>query len=351
MPDAGPVVPADNAVQNPPQVGVERVAQLPQEGDSPQNIVSGFLQAMTAYPVNLPVVRQFLTTDEQDAWDPTRRTLTYRRAEQPDGHGTPRSRCASTTPSGSTSAAPGAASAATAGPGCSFTVTEENDEWRIASAPDAFVDPERLVPGPLHPEAGSTTSTRPRASSCPSRSSSRPTSSPAPSSRPCSTVPVRELAEVVRTFVPQGLTPGLSVPVDDERRGHHRPRGRSPPGSRPRRPSCWSTSSPGRCKQVPELTGLPHHHRGRAGHHAGRQQQPVQRGPRLGVRPHGRAGEQPAVRRRQRVAARPATPTGLQPVTGPLGSLRAASSRSASTSTRSGRPRSPTAARRWSSPP
>ena len=40
MPENGPVVPADNAIQNPPEAGVERVAQLPQEGDSPQNIVS-----------------------------------------------------------------------------------------------------------------------------------------------------------------------------------------------------------------------------------------------------------------------------------------------------------------------
>jgi hypothetical protein len=214
MPDAGPVVPADNAVQNPPQVGVERVAQPPQEGDSPQNIVNGFLQAMTAYPVNLGVVRQFLTTDEQDAWDPTRRTITYEGpygqtgteaavtvrlddAEWVDARGTWRG------------------DRGNGRPRLHFTMTRENEEWRIAAAPDAFVVPSDwfqdhytqkllyyfdptasiLVPEPIFVSADQLTASLVKAL----------LDGPGPG-----------LSEVVRTFVPPGLTPGLSVPVDED---------------------------------------------------------------------------------------------------------------------------------------
>jgi hypothetical protein len=212
MPEAGPVVPADNAVQNPPAVGVERVAQLPQEGDSPQAIVSGFLQAMTAYPVNLPVVRQFLTTDEQDAWDPSRRTLTYESPYSPTGAGT-----AVTVRLEDAQWVDGRGTwrgeRGNGRPRLHFTLTEENDEWRIASAPNAFIIPSDwfqdhytqkllyyfdptasiLVPEPVFVSADQLTSSLVKAL----------LDGPGP-----------PLAEVVRTFVPQGLTPGLSVPVD-----------------------------------------------------------------------------------------------------------------------------------------
>jgi hypothetical protein len=212
MPDTGPVVPADNAVQDPPQVGVERVAQPPQEGDSPQNIVNGFLQAMTAYPVDLQVVRQFLTTDEQDAWDPTRRTMMYQgpyspsgtqdavtvrfdHAEWVDARGTWRGERGN-----------GRAR-------LHFTMIRENKEWRITSAPNAFVIPDDwfqdhyaqrllyyfdptasiLVAEPVFVPADQLAASLVTAL----------LDGPGPG-----------LAEVVRTFVPQGLTPGLSVPVD-----------------------------------------------------------------------------------------------------------------------------------------
>jgi len=214
MPDAGPVVNADNAVQDPPQLGVERVAQSPQEGDSPQNIVNGFLQAMTAYPVNLQVVRQFLTTDEQDAWDPTRRTLTYQGPYSPTGTGAAVSvrldDAEWVDERGTWRGARG-----NGRPRLNFTMTQENDEWRIAAAPDAFVIPsdwfqdhytqkllyyfdpsaEILVPEPIFVPADQLTGALVKAL----------LGGPGP-----------QLDEVVRTFVPPGLTPGLSVPVDQD---------------------------------------------------------------------------------------------------------------------------------------
>lgn len=214
MPEAGPVVPADDAVQNPPAVGVERVAQLPQEGDSPQSIVSGFLQAMTAYPVQLPVVRQFLTTDEQDAWDPTRRTLTYESPYSPTGTGTAvtvRLDDAQWVDARGT----WRGERGNGRPRLHFKLTKENEEWRIASAPNAFIIPSEwfqdhytqkllyyfdptasiLVPEPIFVSADQLTSSLVKAL----------LDGPGP-----------PLAEVVRTFVPQGLTLGLSVPVDDD---------------------------------------------------------------------------------------------------------------------------------------
>ncbi len=93
-------------------------------------------------------------------------------------------------------------------------MTKENDEWRIASAPNAFVIPSDwfqdhytqkllyyfdptasiLVPEPIFVSADQLTGSLVKAL----------LDGPGPA-----------LAEVVRTFVPEGLTPGLSVPVDE----------------------------------------------------------------------------------------------------------------------------------------
>ncbi len=211
MPDAGPVVRADTEVTDPPRVGVERLAQPPQEGDSPQNIVNGFIQAMTAYPINLQVARQFLTTDEQDGWDPTRRTITYQGPYSPTG-----TRSVTVRLDGAQWLDARGSWRGTRGSGSPllhFTMAEENEEWRIASAPDAFVIPADwfqdhyvqqsiyyfdptasiLVPEPVYVPADQLTASLVQALL------------DGPGSR---------LAEVVRTFVPEGLTPGLSVPVD-----------------------------------------------------------------------------------------------------------------------------------------
>lgn len=212
MPDEGPVVPADVAVQDRPVVGVERLAQPPQEGDSSQNIVSGFIQAMTAYPINLQVARQFLTTDEQDGWDPTRRTITYQGPYSPTG-----TRAVTVRLDGAQwldARGTWRGERGNGSPVLHFSMTKENDEWRIASAPDAFVIPvdwfqdhyvqqsvyyfdptaSILVPEPIYVPADQLTSSLLQAL----------LDGPGP-----------RLAEVVRTFVPQGLTPGLSVPVDE----------------------------------------------------------------------------------------------------------------------------------------
>jgi len=76
VPDTGPVVSADDQVRTQPEADVERRAQRPQEGQSAQEVVTAFLQAMTAYPVRTDVARQFLATDARAGWDPLRKVIT-----------------------------------------------------------------------------------------------------------------------------------------------------------------------------------------------------------------------------------------------------------------------------------
>ena len=77
VPDTGPVVSADDQVRTQPEADVERRAQRPQEGQSAQEVVTAFLQAMTAYPVRTDVARQFLATDARAGWDPLQKVITY----------------------------------------------------------------------------------------------------------------------------------------------------------------------------------------------------------------------------------------------------------------------------------
>ena len=49
----------------------------PQAGQSPTEVVGGFLEAMKATPTGTSVARQFLTTGAQDSWKPERGIVTY----------------------------------------------------------------------------------------------------------------------------------------------------------------------------------------------------------------------------------------------------------------------------------
>ena len=66
--DAGRVSPNDTAQFAPPGPG---------KGDSPTQVVKGFLLAMTAVPLSTSVARSFLTAAAQPAWNPNRSTVVY----------------------------------------------------------------------------------------------------------------------------------------------------------------------------------------------------------------------------------------------------------------------------------
>jgi hypothetical protein len=213
VPDTGPVVSADDRVRTQPEADVERRAQPPQEGQSAQEVVTAFLQAMTAYPVRTDVARQFLATDARAGWDPLRKVITYESrgsttgnsevrvdligAHWIDGRGTWRGQ---------------------RGEGdirLGFPIVQEGDAFRIASAPNALIVPDDwfqdhyapasiyyldptvriLVPEPVFVPTDQT------AAALVDRLLDEP--SPA-------------LKDVVRSFVPPDLTLDLSVPVSDE---------------------------------------------------------------------------------------------------------------------------------------
>jgi hypothetical protein len=213
VPDTGPVVSADDRVRTQPEADVERRAQPPQEGQSAQEVVTAFLQAMTAYPVRTDVARQFLATDARAGWDPLRKVITYEGrgsttgnsevrvdllgAHWIDGRGTWRGQ---------------------RGEGdiqLGFPIVQEGDAFRIAAAPNALIVPDDwfqdhyapasiyyldptvriLVPEPVFVPTDQT------AAALVDRLLDEP--SPA-------------LKDVVRSFVPPDLKLDLSVPVSDE---------------------------------------------------------------------------------------------------------------------------------------
>ena len=100
-------------------------------------IVNGFLQAMTAYPVRTEVARLFLASDARDAWDPYRKIITYDGRDNPTGNDVVKvdihgahwvdSR-------GSWRGERGSGDVR-----LRFPMVKEDDEWRIAEAPDAFI--------------------------------------------------------------------------------------------------------------------------------------------------------------------------------------------------------------------
>jgi len=70
MPESGPVVETRSEGSPDDQAGTFIDAKPPQPGDSATDIVTGFLEAMTATPIDLNVAREFLTRDAEAAWDP-----------------------------------------------------------------------------------------------------------------------------------------------------------------------------------------------------------------------------------------------------------------------------------------
>jgi hypothetical protein len=177
LPETGPVVVAKQEGLTSPVEGPYSDPRPPQEHATPGQIVTGFLNAMTAVPLQTQAARQFLTSAGKDHWQPKRGIVVY-------GDSTP--------PRGSTAvsvhlraahringrgvwrgAAPGDARRPT------FPMTFERGEWRINRAPNAllvpqlwfeqhfatvpiyFFDPSGriLVPEPVHVPSGDQFST------------------------------------------------------------------------------------------------------------------------------------------------------------------------------------------------
>jgi len=214
MPESGPVVGtgSEGRADEPPGVFID--PKPPAPGANPADIVTGFLDAMTATPIQTNAAKQFLTSDAQAAWKPEAETITYSEASPPRGglrvsvrlggarHLDGRGSYLGRLPAGDRR--------------LTFPMASEDGEWRIARAPDALIVPDSwfeqrfrqvslyffdpsariLVPEPVFVPRGEQLATA---------LTSALLRGPGPA-----------LDGISRSFIPEGLSFGLSVPVSDE---------------------------------------------------------------------------------------------------------------------------------------
>lgn len=208
MPDEGPVEEAKASAEVDELPGFAFDPRPPQAGESPDEIVAGFLEAMRATPASTTVARQFLSAAAADAWVPEEEIITY--SELGNASGTTSVRIALSDVN--LYDARGAWQRSQASRRLSLGLVEEDGEWRIDTVPDAlivpdswfgdwyqrvslyFFDPsaEVLVPEPVFVPRGDTFAS----------SLVRGLLMPL----------AEEDAEVVRSFFPPGVR-GLSVPI------------------------------------------------------------------------------------------------------------------------------------------
>lgn len=219
MPTQGPVVTTDTDGDASGSAGVRSDARPPTPGASAPEVVTGFLEAMTATPVNVSVAEQFLSSDARAAWSPQDGTITYAettlpRASLQGGRTEVSLRLADAQKLDGRGSYVGRLGRL--GEQLRLPMVREGGEWRIAEAPDAlivpatwfeqnyrqvalyFFDPtsQILVPQPVFvPEGEQLASTLVDAL----------LAGPGPS-----------LQQVVSTALPDGLQLALSVPISED---------------------------------------------------------------------------------------------------------------------------------------
>ncbi len=139
LPTAGPVVVAKEGVQVPTVEEPFNNPRKPQPGASPGDIVTGFLEAMEATPLQTNVARLYLSTDGQAAWNPQRGVVAFNTHTPPLGTRNVVIRLNGAKRVGAggqwQGAVPSSASTVT------FPMVREDHQWRIARAPNALLVP------------------------------------------------------------------------------------------------------------------------------------------------------------------------------------------------------------------
>ncbi|GAA3807843.1 LpqB family beta-propeller domain-containing protein [Nocardioides panacisoli] len=216
VPDDGPVVTSKAGSQLDEQPAGQADAVPPAPGASRQAIVTGFLDAMTAWPVQTNVVKEYLTDDSAEAWNPEAGTIVYSDSSPPepedDGAGV-----SVHLSSGDRLDASGGwrGSLGPREETLHFKIGVEDGEFRIIDPPNALIVPASwfqqryrqvsvyyfdptskiLVPEPVFVPVGQQLATSLVSALL--------------------TGPPRRLRDVITTYVPHGLDEGLSVPVSD----------------------------------------------------------------------------------------------------------------------------------------
>ncbi|MCW2793453.1 MAG: hypothetical protein JWO76_2551 [Nocardioides sp.] len=213
MPESGPVVEARSGGNTTVDEPAYIVPKPPQPGDSPADVVKGFLDAMTAFPIEFTVARQFLSVDARASWNPGLETITYADASTPRG-APPRVSVTLTDADALDERGAWTGPVPRSESVLPFPVARDEDgEWRITEAPNALVVPETwfeqryrqvavyffdpsarvLVPEPVFVPLGEQLATTLTAALL---------RGPGP-----------QLADVSRSFIPPGLKFSVSVPV------------------------------------------------------------------------------------------------------------------------------------------
>ncbi len=212
LPESGPIVDADSAGVADGPSAPDINAAPPAENATGVEIVNGFLDAMTASPTRIDVAKQYLSSSAADAWDPEAATIIYADKLPPSDDVTQ-----VTVPLidadriGRSGDWGGELTASEQDLRLDLTI--EDGEYRITNPPDALIVPlpwfnqryrptslyyfdptgRILVPEPVY---------LPRGDQLATSLISGLLAGPGPSR-----------ADVVRSFLPKGLTLRLSVPV------------------------------------------------------------------------------------------------------------------------------------------
>jgi hypothetical protein len=210
VPTEGPVVEAQQQGQNQALQPIANNPPPPAPGATQEDIVSGFLDAMTATPLSTRRAQEFLTTTAREQWQPLRVLAYHRQRLQLSGSDVVL-RLLGVEQVGAVGQWQGRTSAGESR--ISFPMTRQDGEWRIAQAPDALIVPDDfydanyenaslyyfdptgriLVPEPVHVPQGTQLAT----------SLVNDLLLAAPSSA----------SSVAQTFIPPGLSVDFSVPV------------------------------------------------------------------------------------------------------------------------------------------
>ena len=135
MPTEGPVVEPQVTTATDDVPGISFDPPPPRAGESPSEVVEGFLEAMRATPISLTVARQFLTVEAADAWDPEQQIITYAEPGAAIGQELVRLPLTDINVYDDRGAWQRAQSSRVLETG----LVQEDGEWRISSVPDALI--------------------------------------------------------------------------------------------------------------------------------------------------------------------------------------------------------------------
>jgi hypothetical protein len=215
VPEDGPVVETRSQGDLSSGAGVYIDPKPPQDGDSRSDVVEGFINAMTATPINTRRAREFLTEDADAAWDPQKQTITYAVPPSPresEGGVSVTLTEPDVLDSRGAWQGPLPASERT----ITFPMSNEDGQWRIDSAPDALIVPEAWFELNFQPESLYFFE--------PTASMLVPEPVYVPSGQALATTltrgllmgPGEGLARVTKSFVPRGLKVSVGVAVSDD---------------------------------------------------------------------------------------------------------------------------------------